>query len=256
MDGHVEGRAGHDRRLQGADARPAARRRHDVQRHRRRRMAERDRERRRRRRLHADAGGAAAARLRVGRRRRAGGRRELAAIRAEGLGQGALRIARASRRRLLVRHLLAGGRRAAPSEEPERARRSDDPEDDRDRTIAVGVPSRHLHQRGPSADASVRRLSRAQPRRERVRLHGRRARARRRERGAARRAHPHRHRRPGARSADRRRHGRAARAPDAPAAVRALSPLGDRRRRARGDTALGRRGAAAARHGTRPARIR
>ena len=38
--------------------------------------------------------------------------------------------------------------------------------------------------------ASVRRLSRAQPRRERVRLHSRRARARRRERGAAGRAHP------------------------------------------------------------------
>ncbi len=137
-----------------------------------------------------------------------------------------------------------------------RARRSDDPEDDRHRPVAVGVPSRDLHQRDPSELASVRRLSRAQPRRERVRLHGRRARARRRERGAARRAHPRRHRRPGARSADRRRHGRAARAPDAPAAVRALSPLGDRRRRARGNTALGRRGAAAARHGTRPARIR
>ena len=35
------------------------------------------------------------------------------------------------------------------------------------------------------------------------------------------------------------------------AAVRALPALGDRRRRARGDAALGRRGAAAARHGTR-----
>ena len=90
----VEGHARHDGRLQGADARPPAGRREAVQRHRRRRMAERDGERRRGRRLHADAGGAAASGLRVGRRRRTGGGRELAAIRAQGLGQDALRIAR------------------------------------------------------------------------------------------------------------------------------------------------------------------
>jgi hypothetical protein len=55
-------------------------------------------------------------------RRRAGGGREFAAIRAQELGQDALRIARASRGRLLLRHLLAGGRHAAPSERRQSAR--------------------------------------------------------------------------------------------------------------------------------------
>ena len=78
----------------------------------------------------------------------------------------------ASRRRLLVRHLLAGGARHPPAARRGSAGRTADPSRAGDRPLAVGVPPRHLHQRDSPGHASVRRLLRPQPRQQRGRALG------------------------------------------------------------------------------------
>ena len=97
--------------------------------------------------------------------RRPGGR----AGPAEGLGPGALRLARPPRRRLLVRHLQPGGPHRDRARRRPAARRPRRPAPDRHRRIAVGVPPGHLRQRHPADHRHVRRLPDPQPRRRRRR---------------------------------------------------------------------------------------
>ena len=73
-------------------------------------------------------------------------------------------VARASRRRLLVRHLHAGRPRVRAGAGTERTAAADG---HRGRRVAVGVRAGHVLQRRAAADPGVRRLLRAQPRRRR-----------------------------------------------------------------------------------------
>ncbi len=74
---------------------------------------------------------------------------------------GALRHVVVTGRQLLLRHLRAGRRGRAQPHDATRARRSDRAARDRDGPLAVGVPSRHLHQRARGVVARLRRLPRA-----------------------------------------------------------------------------------------------
>ena len=91
----------------------------------------------------------------------------------EAVGPRALRGARASGRRLVLRHVHPGGRARQTAGRPEPVGRADRATCVGRRRVTVGRLPGHLHQRGRPAHAGLRRLLRARPARHRG-LHRRR----------------------------------------------------------------------------------
>ena len=144
--------------------RPA--RREPLQRHGRRRMAERHGASRRRRRLHADAGGDRPRGLRVGGRRRAGRRHQCAGDRLKAWDPARYAPLAHPGDAYSYDIFSQAARAIRQPAWRESAGRIENPARPRDRTVAVSVSARHLHQRDSPDRQAVRWIFRPQPRQQ------------------------------------------------------------------------------------------